>query len=104
MFREEADRGLALPWIGVAEEADQFRRGKASETGHLASWRIPSAQPVDAAGIGIDLALVILAVGDVFLAEVGDGDGAVGCWGEEYRAEGAVVRAEWGAAVGGSEG
>ncbi len=25
LFREEADCGLPLPWIGVAEEADEFR-------------------------------------------------------------------------------
>lgn len=70
-FAEQAYRRVPVPLVGMREKSDEFRGVLGGEI-HVPLQRgVFRADAVDSTGRGIDLVLVMLAVGDVEVVHVG---------------------------------
>ncbi len=69
----------------------------------LIERRLFSPEPIDPSAVGIDLALVVLPVGDVLLPEIREDNASAGSIGEIDRPEGEVIATKRETGVGGFE-
>ena len=87
---QQAHGGLPVPLVWVRQKPDELPVGFCAEIGVGDEWLGLGSEPVNAAGGGVDLALVMLAVRDVALIKIGDEQRAVGGVGHVNRPEGDV--------------
>ena len=79
-----------MPLVWVRQKPNELPVGFCAEVGIGDEWLGLGAEPINAAGGGVDLALVMLAVRDVALVKIGDEQRAVGGVGHVNRPEGDV--------------
>ena len=69
---QQAHGGLPVPLVWVRQKPDELLVGFCAKIGVGNEWLGLGSEPVNAAGGGVDLALVMLAVRDVALIKIGD--------------------------------
>ncbi len=103
-FAQESNGRHAVPLVRVSQQRHEFR-GRAGREVEIGLTRgIRAGDPVDAAGRGIDLVLVVLSVGDVELVHVRHVERAVRGIRDVDRAEGGIGAADKDAVVPRDEG
>ena len=95
---------MPVPAVGMLQQAHQSIGGLGTQVQVPLQRLLLAPQPEDTPRSGIDLALVVLAVGDVVVVEVADQDRAVGGVADEHGAEGEVAGGQHLAQIAGLEG